>query len=603
MSQAHPTPPLAPHPLDVRARREALVILGLTALAAVPRFWGFGREGLTHFDEGVYALSGLWSLSPRGIADIGQELIPYAPPGLPLLIGVAYTLAGVSDASALLVTAACGVLTVPVAAWVGRRTLGPGAGAATAALTALSLAHIAFSRKALTEAPFLLCWLAAVGLGGRFLERPGLLRAVAFGLAVGLAQNVKYNGWVAGLVVIVAAVAGLLSDPGARRPASLLRTFGFGALAAAVAAAVYVPWFVFVEAHGGYAALVKHHRSYMGDASQWLPHLRHQLAQVVALSGGMAGGALAWSAAWLAAGVATGGAGWFFPRSHWDAARLRLGLLLGAVILATVPDVAWWVGLGWSLWLLADRRPSWRVLGAWWVVLSAMTPFYHPYARLWLPLHAAGWVMLAGVMVSLGPFPGSVLEDPDRFRIFSRRVLARGAVALVCLALARSHWAEAAPCAFAAGDVFIPTDSLRTAAAYIATASPIRYDPRPSLLVLARRPMAFYLALHGNVPFRLVAGEDDVRGAPRGEHDWAFVDTSQVGDASVDLAPTRRIERRWRRVKSWTETLDPVTRLDVIPGSVYEVYEPDPVRLHLMYPKGRPGPTIPSDPIPTDDAP
>jgi hypothetical protein len=171
------------------------------------------------------------------------------------------------------------------------------------------------------------------------------------------------------------------------------------------------------------------------------------------------------------------------------------------------------------------------------------------------------------------------------------------------VALARTHWADAAPAAFAARDVFVPTDTLRTAAADIATSSPIQYDDRPSLLVLARRPMAFYLATQGKVPFRLAAGENDVIGSPRGEHDWAFVDTSQVGDSTVDFAVTRRIERRWRRVLSWTETLDPVTRLDVIPGAAYEIYPPDPVRLYLMYPRGRRGPTIPSDPIPREAAP
>ena len=49
------------------SRREVLVVLGLTALALVPRFLGFGREGLTHFDEGVYAMAGFWSVGPAGL--------------------------------------------------------------------------------------------------------------------------------------------------------------------------------------------------------------------------------------------------------------------------------------------------------------------------------------------------------------------------------------------------------------------------------------------------------------------------------------------------------------------------------------------------------
>jgi hypothetical protein len=206
-------------------------------------------------------------------------------------------------------------------------------------------------------------------------------------------------------------------------------------------------------------------------------------------------------------------------------------------------------------------------------------------------------VILSGLIVSVGPFPGSVLNDPERFRVTSLRVVGRAAVALACVALARTHWSDAAPCSFAFRDVFVPTDALRSVAAEIITSSPILDDARPNLIVLARRPMAFYLALQGRIPFRLAAGENAVTEAPRGEHDWAFVDTSQLGDPTVDFAVTRRIERRWLRVGAWTETLDPVTRLDVCPGSAYELFEPDPVRLYLMHPRRLPGPFIPSDSI------
>src|SRR5206468_662627 len=63
-----PPEPGRREPGTTSLRAELLVILALTVVAAVPRFYNFGREGLTHFDEGVYALAGLWSLSPRGLA-------------------------------------------------------------------------------------------------------------------------------------------------------------------------------------------------------------------------------------------------------------------------------------------------------------------------------------------------------------------------------------------------------------------------------------------------------------------------------------------------------------------------------------------------------
>ena len=44
-------------------------------------------------------------------------------------------------------------------------------------------------------------------MGQRFLERPGPGRAAALGLSVGVAQLFKYNGWIAGVLVALGAVA------------------------------------------------------------------------------------------------------------------------------------------------------------------------------------------------------------------------------------------------------------------------------------------------------------------------------------------------------------------------------------------------------------
>ena len=115
-------------------RREAVIVALMTLVGAVLRFWGPGRLGLNHFDEGIYALAGLWIQSPKGIAGISPEVVAYAPPLFPFLVGLSYTFLGVSDVSAILVSQVCGVLTIPAVAWVGRRTFGPGAGAAAAAL-------------------------------------------------------------------------------------------------------------------------------------------------------------------------------------------------------------------------------------------------------------------------------------------------------------------------------------------------------------------------------------------------------------------------------------------------------------------------------------
>ncbi|MFO0954773.1 MAG: glycosyltransferase family 39 protein [Isosphaeraceae bacterium] len=581
---------MTPHPPILRQNHETLVVVLLTILAAAVRLYGLGRIGLTHFDEGVYAFAGLWSV---GAAGLGPDLIPYAPPGFPILVGLSYAVLGVADISAVLASIACGVATVPVAAWVARRTFGPGAGGAAAAFTCLSIAHIAFSRKALTDVPFLLFWMLAIGLGARFLERPGLWRGVVLGLAVGLAQNFKYSGWVAGLIVIASAVVSLGVDRNSRSRVALLRTFGFGAVGIVVAGAVYLPWFLYVENHGGYAALLRHHQSYMRGISSWPGHWSQQLAQVTALSGWRAWGLVTWTAAWLAAGFGACGRRWVLGRSRNDWTRFRVGGLLGASFLAGIPDLAWWGGLAWFLWLVTDPRPSVRLLACWWLILSVMTPFYTPYARLWLPLHGAGWILMAGAVVALGPFSeAGVVESTRGEVLFTPKVLTQCAVVLFCLVFARAHWSwyGAEPGAFRVAAFFRPTDSLRSAVAACVTSPTVANQPGMTLDVLARRPVAFYLAQAGRVPFRLVAGPEDLKGGVSGLDEWGLADEALLSvTAEWNPAPVPG-RHRLRPAERWDTLLDPVTLLDVRPGVVREVEIP-PVHASLVLMKPTPGPT------------
>lgn len=566
-----------------QARREWFVVRILTILGAVIRFWSFGRMGLTHFDEGVYALSGLWAVSPKGIEGLDPMVLPYAPPGFPILVGLAYLILGVSDVSALLVSLACGVATIPVAAWVSRRTLGPGAGAACAAFATLAMAHVAFSRKALTDSPFLLAWLVALGLGGRFLERPRIGRALALGVAVGIAQNLKYNGWIAGLVVVLAAVFGLIGGSEQRRPSALVRTFGLGFVAALVAAAAYWPWFRFVESHGGYADLLRHQRSYLGGPSVWVSHVRQQLAQVVALSGGRAWAMLTWAVAWLGCAVAshvveTG--------SRWDRARLRVGLLLGAAVLASYLDLGWWVGLAWVPWLFLDARPAVRLLAAWWFILSLMTPFYHPYARLWLPLHAAGWILLSGSIVSLGPFSENLFSRWDRATWTRPAVLARCAWIVLCGILARWQ-VEKSVAPLPLSTFALPTDTLRDVVADLGTMPRLSADPSTPLLVLARRPVAYYLALQGKIRFQTLAGPEALLGGPSSykSRDLVLLDRTVAGRQYLNDVAELPYLPFWRETRMWTERLDPVTLLDVRPEAAFEGGSTEQTILILLEPK------------------
>lgn len=564
-------------------------MIGLTLVGAALRLWGLGGLGLTHFDEGVYALAGLWPMLPGGLAGIDPMVIPYAPGGYPFLVGLAYTVFGVADTSAIVVAIGCGVLTIPAAAWVGRRTFGPGAGAAAGALAALSLAHVAFSRKALTDAPFLFCWVLAMGLGGRFLERPGLLRALALGLAVGLAQYFKYNGWLAGAVVIAAAGLGIGFRAEERRAGRVAATFGFGLLAAIVAALVYAPWFQFVERHGGYAALLRHHQSYLGGPGAWFRFWSQQLAQVGALSGGPAWGAVTWTLAWLGSALL----GWkqhsnaTDPRPARTGLRLWAGLAAGAVALGALPGLPWWLGLAWSPWLVRDERPAVRMLAAWWVVLSIVTPLYHPYARLWLPLHAAGWLLVAGLVreASCGASGfGEARAEPEAraARGRTRAVRLRQAILLLVLGAAVAQQAYRLPRPFELARMFQPTAELRKLVSELPTVLPAAGAVAP-LQVLARRPLAYYLVLQGRYPFQLEASYRELleHGRPGA---WAMVDEAVLGPEERKIGDRLRVpptppDRLYR------EQLDPITSLDVDPNTAYRAARDRTVPIWILAPR------------------
>lgn len=528
--------------------REWIAILALTILGALLRLAVFGRLGLDHFDEGIYASAGAWSLSPDGLGGIDPGLIPYAPPGYPVLVGLAYWLVGPSDRAAIAVSIVAGIAAIPLTGWLGRRTFGPGAGAASAGFAAGSLAHITFSRMALTDATFLLAWLVAIALGSRFLERPGPWRAIALGLAVGLAQLVKYNGWLAGALVAATALLGPVVSADERLRIRLVRTFGWGTLAAAAAALVEWPWFRFVEAHGGYSALLVHQRGYLDGPRSWPANWLLQLRQLAALGSGMTilGPILVL--------LALVGLEALTRRRLRGSVAATVGLAVVSLILYRASS-SWWLGAALVVFLLRDRSPSVRLLGVWWAVLSIVTPLYRPYARLWLPLESAGW-MLGGLVLA------SILRSTDGDASRPSRAMAV-AVALAIVA----GWivpgmipprARALP-----GGLAEPRDSLRAATARIVGQIPA--DAR-AVSLLGRPAMLFYatplLGRKGVASARLP--DSHALLAP-GAEGWAIVDAVLLRQEGDPQAVVDRLRERWEIVAEEPTTLSNATLLDVDP--------------------------------------
>ncbi len=538
----------APLALSPSISREFAFVAVATVVGALLRIWALGRLGLVHFDEGVYAISGLWAIGPQGLSGLDPMVVPYAPPGFPFLVGLAFKVLGPSDVAAILVSVTTGSLAVPAAAWLARRTFGAGAGTAAAALAALSGFHVAFSRMALTDASFLLCWLVGLIVAQRFLERPSATRGIALGIAVGVAQLFKYSGWTLGAVVPLTAVAIAVSDPSRRTSAYQMRVWGFGLLAAAIAAAMYAPWFAFVENHGGYRGLLTHHSGYVGSLDSWFGHWSIQLEQVGALSGGWG-----WSlAAWL---PAVAGAILVRPDSKgWARSWRGLGLLAMLAAGVFAPTFPWWIGLGWLVMAGRDGSPGRMLLGVAWIGLSVLTPFYHPYARLWLPIQSLGWIAGAGAIAGLVAPGGTAIVR------FGLRSSLLGFCGLA--ALAQGLWLTPTPSLAERGTgVLAPSDSLRTAVGRALGDLP---PGIPGLRLLARPPATFYLG--GRAAARI---EPDLDGLlhDQGEGAWALVDLAQLRQSGDPAATTARLLEHWELVGAYPTTLNPVTLLDVDPAA------------------------------------
>jgi dolichyl-phosphate-mannose-protein mannosyltransferase len=577
-------------------------VAALTLVGGMLRAWLPGRLGLIHFDEGIYALAGLWVFSPHGLLGLDPTTIAYAPPGFPFLVGLAYGCLGVGDISAILVSIMMGTLTIPAVGWVASRTFGRGAGASAAAFAAFSGPHIAFSRLALTDASFLLFWVLAIGQGQRFLERPNFPRALLLGFSVGLAQLFKYNGWIAGILVALGAATWFLLRRDQRTVESQVATWGWGVFAALIAATVYWPWFCFVETHGGYSALLEHQRSYLGGLGAWPLHLYVQLAQEDLLSGGP------W---WISLYGLTAAFALLFTMGDDRIERRYLpGVLIAAASLAAFchyPHIGWWVVLPWFLLSLLTRfrlatRASW-LLAIGWFVLSILTPFYHPYARLVLPLQAFGWFFLGGTFATIRSHVKLADHDVRWGALEPSLPLWRFAMASFCVPIVIAlvvpiHAPRRLP---SAEDFCVPivialavpdlrsgsriTDLVEASDSLKRGCRSIRGDlPRDlaRLRLYARPPVTFYLS--GAVPLypqpsleRLLATDDP--------SSWALLDMAMARQEGITRGRLAELMGGWDVVRDIPTTLNWPTLLDIDPASTTRRAGDRSASLLLLRPK------------------
>lgn len=398
-------------------------------VGVILRFLNPAQIAIDHFDEGIYAQTGLWIYEPNGLRGIDPAVIPYGPPAMPVLIGLSYLiLGGPSDFAAIMPGLICGCISVLLIYQFNKRLFGTTAGLLAATFLATSGMAIAFSRSALTDAPLICIWLLTMLAGLNFLERPGLKNAIVMGLGVGLSQLTKYNGGLTGIIIAMTVILDFISNCNDRQNAVplLRRRIAWGIVGAGIALATYAPWYQFVERHGGYQSLMRHHSGYVGTLSQWPDHLRLQ---------------------WLQA--------WTFHQQYWPKAVLLIlvvfiwqscrpsnaienggqfkiqngmrNLILNLLLLSLVfvlPNACWTVAVLMSPRLWRSGRAGERLLVVWFLFMTILTPIYHPYARLWLP------TVIAGISITARFFADDLCLS---FLKFNRDSEARASVASVAI--------------------------------------------------------------------------------------------------------------------------------------------------------------------------
>ena len=176
-----------------------------------------------------------WNLAQgRGFrATHGEESVIRGP-GYPALLALIYLLVGGHNVVAAQI-AQCflsgGVVFLTY--MLARRLHNEGTGLLAAGLIAFHPLAIWYAPRLLMEIPFTFVCLIAFILADRLVEKPGVARAVAFGLSIAAASYIKSF---AILFIVVAFLLLLI------RRAGLARSFGLCAVAAAVAVLLIAPW-------------------------------------------------------------------------------------------------------------------------------------------------------------------------------------------------------------------------------------------------------------------------------------------------------------------------------------------------------------------------
>jgi hypothetical protein len=202
------------------------------------------------------------------------------------------------------------------------------------------------------------------------------------------------------------------------------------------------------------------------------------------------------------------------------------------------------------------------LLGIGWAFLAVLTPLYHPYARLWLPLEALTWIYMGGLFVSIR----SRWEVAGRGLRWSVRAPADRLpwLAAACLAGAALRVMPAGPIWNPPGlGILEPSDSLRLASVSVQSTIP---RDMPGVRVLARPPVLYYLAMAGNAA---VLREPDLHRLlePGAGPSWAVLDLALVRQDHIGEPELGASLAKWSQVQEVPAALNLPTLLDIDPSA------------------------------------
>jgi hypothetical protein len=377
-------PPLPLPPTSEPFSRREFVLLVLIVLAGAGlRVAAFSRSAVEHFDEGVYA-SNLYFGAPDFAYPQQRFYAPHScrpllkPACSPAPPNVAALLPGFSPAagrsSRLLVRAG----------WFG-----PTVGLPRPQQPFRF--HIAYSATASLTCCGL--WLILAVDAARSLVRK--ISAGIGGLYTGLAWWTKYNGWLP--LAIEAAALPLLWLVTQQ---SVVRKLGCFAVTAAIAMAVWSPYFLSLQSSGGYGPISANHAKYVVGLTGWFDSAGRQISAQYVMQGLLGAASLGVSLVLVRRLLSSRPKSWLWSLWH-DASALLAGLIFGLGLTSfVVAGVVAAIGIATTLITLLrepkqDTQDRMRavatcLLAAWW--LGLMFAATLAVSRLVLPWLLASWL-------------------------------------------------------------------------------------------------------------------------------------------------------------------------------------------------------------------